>query len=66
MCFRHFGGILRQNKNQVHWVGPGYILSLNLFQGIRLVYILGGTLENGLEARSILQLLVGIGILMRL
>ena len=59
-------GILRENEDQVDRIGPWYRSRFDLVYGVRLVHILGSTFQDGFEAWSILELLICIGILVRL
>jgi hypothetical protein len=60
------GGILREDKDEVDGVGARNRGLHDLVDGARLLLVLGGALEDRLEARRVLQLLVGIRVLVRL
>jgi hypothetical protein len=60
------GRILREHEDEVDGVGAGNRGLHDLVDGARLLLILGGALEDRLEARRVLQLLVGVRVLVRL
>jgi hypothetical protein len=66
MHLRHLWCILRQNEDEIHGVRSRERLSLDLFQCVWLIDVLGSTLQDGLETWGILQLFIGIRILMGL
>lgn len=66
MQFRHFGGVLGQDEDEIHGVRSGNRMGLDLLQCIRLVDILRRAFEDRFETGSILKLFVGVRILVRL
>ena len=60
------GGVLREDEDEVDGVCTRDGLGHDVFDGAGLLRVLGGALEDGLEARGILQLLVCVGVLVGL
>lgn len=66
MQFGNFGSILREDKDEVHWVGAGYGESLDLLNRAWLVGVLRGAFEDRFQPWCILKLFIRIGILLNL
>ena len=60
------GRVLRQDKDEVDGVGARDGSCHDLLDGAGLLLVLGCALEDGLQARRILQLFVGVGVLVGL
>lgn len=64
--FGDFRSILRQDKDEVHWIGPRYRMGLDFLQRAWLVGVFGSSFQDGLQPRCILKLFVRVRILMGL
>lgn len=66
MHLGYFGGVLGQDKDEVHGIGSRDGMRLDLFEGIGLVDVFRRAFEDRFETGGILELFVGMGVLMRL
>jgi len=60
------GRVLRKDEDEVDGIRAWYGSLHNLVDGAGLLLVLGGALEDRLQARGVLQLLVGVGVLVGL
>ena len=66
MQFGDLGRVLGEHEDEVYGVCAGDGGGLDLLDGAGLLRVLGSALEDRLEARRILELLVGVGVLVGL